>query len=1082
VPHHLLPQSAPLLRSYIKLLQGKEELIVEGANLAALAALAALTLEECEKPLLIITPAVRESHLLEHLPLFSSAPLYELPSWEMLPEEGSLGPSPDISGRRLEVLAQIAQENRPFFLVASLHAALQRVPTSKALTSRQRTLKVGSEVDLYALIAELEALGLEKRPLTQEKGHFSVRGGIIDLFPPQAQQGYRIELSGDLIEEIRLFDPLSQRSTGKVEMVTLAPASELQLLKKGPTLTLPEFLKEPIILFDDLAVLEDKATALGLLTKSDSPLFSPLVQLLSQKNSARRLYFAKEPLSALSEVEKEGSSSHFSWAGCKLKGMRYVSPFVSASELLTSREQPLAQPELLQLISSQKGLELHLALASDKEESDLTKLMEALSLSWKPQSILRGALMESLALPSPPWLLLTPAEWTHKRKELRHAWRAQHYASQEPVEELIPGEHVVHLQQGIGKFLGLEKQKNPLGDEQEYLVIEYAEGAKFFAPVNQAHLLSRYVGTKESGPNLSLLGSNRWQKVREQTEQAIGGFAKELIERGAERSFRGGFAFPPDGELMQQFEAEFPFQETEDQLRAIADVKQDMSSNKAMDRLICGDVGYGKTEVCLRAAFKAVVDGGKQVAVLVPTTLLSLQHLGVFRERMQGFPLRIEALSRLTKPKTAKQILSDLEKGKIDILIGTHRILSSDIAFADLGLMIVDEEQRFGVRAKERLRKLKIGVDCLTLSATPIPRTLYLSIISAREISTIKTPPRDRLPIQTIIAPHNPRLIQTALLRELGREGQIFYIHNRIEELPSIATLLKELVPTARIGIAHGQMDPEEVEEIFEAFKEQRLDILLATTLIENGVDIPNANTILIQRADSFGLADLYQMRGRVGRSDRASFAYFLTASSKPLPEVAKKRLLALAETSGYGGGMKIALRDLEIRGAGDLLGTEQSGHLSAIGFHLYCKLLRRAVERLKKGSRIPEPIDTRIESPFPARIPESYIRETSLRIEFYYRFGQALSLPELEELLTEMRDRFGPPPDELLWLYHLTRLKLFGAERHCTLLKFSDTALTIARKDRQATLRTTLLLPKTRSPEPFADKLLASMKEALSS
>lgn len=1079
---HLLPRSAPLLRSYIKLLQGDEELIVEGANLAALAALASLALEEVGKPLLIITPAVRESHLLEHLPLFSSAPLYELPAWEMLPEEGSTGPSPDISGKRLEVLAQILQEKRPFFLVASLHAALQQVPTYKALTSQQRTLKVGSEVDLYALIAELEALGLEKRPLTQEKGHFSVRGGIIDLFPPQAQQGYRIELCGDSIEEIRLFDPLSQRSSGKSEMVVLAPASELQLLEKGPTLTLPEFLKDPIILFDDLAILEDKATALGLLTKSDSPLFSSLAQLLSQKSSARRLYFTKEPLSALSEVEKGRSSSRFSWAGCKLKGTRYVSPFVSASELLTSREQPLSQPELLTLLSSQKGLELHLALASDKEESDFTKLTSALSLSLKPQTILRGALMESLALPSPPWLLLTPAEWTHKRKELRHAWRAQHYASQEPVEELIPGEHVVHLQQGIGKFLGLEKQKSPLGDEQEYLVIEYAEGAKFFAPVNQAHLLSRYVGTKESGPHLSLLGSNRWQKVREQTEQAIGGFARELIERGAERSFRGGFAFPPDGELMQQFEAEFPFQETEDQLRAIAEVKQDMSSSKAMDRLICGDVGYGKTEVALRAAFKAVVDGGKQVAVLVPTTLLTLQHLDAFRERMQGFPLRIEALSRLTKPKSAKQILSDLAKGKIDILIGTHRILSNDIAFADLGLMIVDEEQRFGVRSKERLRKLKIGVDCLTLSATPIPRTLYLSIISAREISTIKTPPRDRLPIQTIIAPHNPRLIQTALLRELGREGQIFYIHNRIEELPNIAAQLKELVPTARIGIAHGQMDPEEVEEIFEAFKKQRLDLLLATTLIENGVDIPNANTILIQRADSFGLADLYQMRGRVGRSDRASFAYFLTPPNKPLPEVAKKRLLALAETSGYGGGMKIALRDLEIRGAGDLLGTEQSGHLSAVGFHLYCKLLRRAVERLKKGSRMPEPIDTRIESPFPARIPESYIRETSLRIEFYYRFGQVLSLPELEELLAEMRDRFGPPPDELLWLYHLTRLKLFATERNCTLLKFNDISLTIERKDRQATLRTTLLLPKTRAPELFADKLLTSMSQAFSS
>jgi transcription-repair coupling factor (superfamily II helicase) len=659
-----------------------------------------------------------------------------------------------------------------------------------------------------------------------------------------------------------------------------------------------------------------------------------------------------------------------------------------------------------------------------------------------------------------PFALIPQSELGHEKRIRRQKWRSSHHTPASEFHALQPGDLVVHFHSGIGKYLGMEKHANHLGQETEFLSLQYAENSKLFVPLAQAYLVSRYIGAKEEPPSLSELGSKRWHTVRTQAQAQIVGYANDLLQLYAERAAHGGLRYPEDGDLMQRFESDFPYVETGDQLLAIQSIKEDMISEKAMDRLICGDVGYGKTEVAMRAAFKAVVDGKKQVAILVPTTVLAMQHFENFTQRMKGFPICVGVVSRFHTAKEAKETLQKVKSGEIDILVGTHRLLSKDVSIPNLGLVIVDEEQRFGVKAKEHLKKFKATVDCLTLSATPIPRTLYMSLVHARDMSVINTPPQDRLPIKTVIAETDSEIIQNALLREFARGGQAFYIHNRVESIYQKADAIQKLVPSARIGVVHGQMDVDGADQVFHRFKSGEIDLLFATTIVENGIDIPNANTILIERADTYGLADLYQLRGRVGRWNRAAYAYFLIPKNVRLPEIARKRLNALVESSGYGGGMKIAMRDLEIRGAGDILGVQQSGQVSAIGFHLYCKLLKRAIDALKKK----QPIsfnETKMEFSFDARLPEDYINEVSIRMELYHRLGEATTFAEIDELLAEMKDRFGPPPPPVIWLYHLTRIRAFGAARHFSLFKFNHVSLTAEQQLGKTVERHTFILPK---------------------
>jgi len=621
----------------------------------------------------------------------------------------------------------------------------------------------------------------------------------------------------------------------------------------------------------------------------------------------------------------------------------------------------------------------------------------------------------------------------------------------------------------VGRFVGLEKQKSHEGVESDFFVIEYAGGGKLFVPLSQSHLVSRYIGSHEEKPTLHKIGDKKWTRAKTSAQKSIIGYAQDLLTAQAEREHFGGTAVSSDSDDMLLFEEEFPFVETEDQLQAVHAIKGDLCQEKPMDRLVCGDVGYGKTEVAMRAAFKMAVDGGKQVAILVPTTTLAMQHYESFCERMSSFPVRIAILSRFQSRDEIKSSIKSIESGSIDIVIGTHRMISKDVKFKNLGLVIIDEEQRFGVRAKESLKKMARGVDYLTLSATPIPRTLYLSLVSARDLSVINTPPQDRLPIKTIIAEKESGLIKNAALRELAREGQIYYVHNRVETIHKVVKELQEILPDARIKAAHGQMKADDLDDIFHAFKAGTIDILVATTIIENGIDIPNANTILIERSDTFGIADLYQLRGRVGRWNRPAYAYFLTPPNRELPEIAQKRLQALATTSGFGGGMKLAMRDLEIRGAGDILGVRQSGHVSSIGFHLYCKLLKKTIDAIKKKKPVSF-IETKMEFPFNASIPETYVQETSLRLEIYHRLGDAEEATTVEKIREELIDRFGPIHDPTNLLLHLTRIRIAAQNKGYTLLKYDRQTLIT---NRQSEGKKSHILPFFKNASEFEEIIL---------
>jgi transcription-repair coupling factor (superfamily II helicase) len=642
---------------------------------------------------------------------------------------------------------------------------------------------------------------------------------------------------------------------------------------------------------------------------------------------------------------------------------------------------------------------------------------------------------------------------------------------------ISPGEAVVHMNSGIGRYIGIERRPNHLGVETEFMVLEYAEGGKLYVPMEQANLISKYIGSSDEKPELHTLGSSRWKRSREKTEAAIVGYASDLLKLQAERVIKGGFAYPEDSEPVKQFAEEFPYVETPDQLLAIEQIKKDMVSKQSMDRLICGDVGYGKTEVAMRAAFKAVIDGHKQVAVLVPTTVLAMQHFETFSERMANYPIKVGVLSRFVKPKEIENTLEGAANGTIDIIIGTHRLVSQDVTFKNLGLVIIDEEQRFGVKAKEHLKQIRKEVDCLTLSATPIPRTLYMSLTGARDLSIINTPPEDRLPIQSVVCTLSEDLIKNALLRELARDGQSYIIHNRVETIFQMADKIRTLVPTARIVVGHGQMSAQELDMVFHTFKSGKADILVATSIIENGIDIPNANTILIDRADRFGLADLYQMRGRVGRWNRKAYCYFLVPNTKELSEISRKRLSALTLSAGHGGGMKIAMHDLEIRGAGNILGTEQSGHVAAIGFQLYCKLLKKTIAALQKKEAPLFYQEVKIEFPYDARLPEDYVNETTLRMEIYQRLGDAENEKEIDELINEVRDRFGPLPPQVEWLHHITRIRLFAARNSFSYLKLTKVVFLAEQthgKKNKISKKILIQLPKT--PQELEHTILATL------
>jgi transcription-repair coupling factor (superfamily II helicase) len=1058
--------SSPGLIAFQDALKQGNSLLIEELWDCAKALLAVLACKATGQSIILLTGGMREDRLFDNIAQLAPDLAVEFPSWETLPGE-EIAPSPDIIGKRMEAFHTLLTKKGPSIVLCPIASFLQKVPAMETLSPLLTLWKKGATIPFDAIPQKLTDLGYKRAPVVSDKGEFAIRGGIVDLFPASSQDPYRIDFFGDEIDAIRTFDPIGQKSIDKVDSFFLSPAQELPLLQKAARLiSIAEYLKDPLLFWDDVLAIEDAYVAMKNMPGAKSPFFFALADLL-KKLDAQHIFCSASKLEELSAEHKISRATQtkyfqpvsFDALALHFEAIRYFHPLHKVANYFAPVDATEEEASLLDHFHPDKNLSLILINANETEEEEIKKQLANTTLP-KETHFERGFLTSGFVIADLPLAVISNADITHKARIRRQKWRGTYHTPAAEFHQLEPGDLVVHFHSGIGKYLGIEKQVNHLGVETEFLTLQYAEKAKLFVPFSQAHLVSRYIGTKEEPPSLSQLGSKRWQTVRQNAQAQIVGYANDLLRLYAERAAHKSAVYPPDSDLMQQFENDFPYEATSDQLSAVAAIKEDFQSGKTMDRIICGDVGYGKTEVAMRAALKTVLDGGEQVAVLVPTTVLAMQHFETFVDRMRGFPIKIDVVSRFRTVKQIKATLENVENGQVDILIGTHRILSKDVKFKNLGLLIIDEEQRFGVRAKEHLKHLKVGARCLTMSATPIPRTLYMSLISARDMSVISTPPQDRLPIKTIIAETDNELIANALLREFARGGQAFFIHNRVESIYEKASAIQKLVPAARVGIVHGQMDTDDIDTIFHQFKTGALDLLFATTIVESGIDIPNANTILIDRADTYGLADLYQLRGRVGRWNRSAYAYFLIPKNAKLPEVTRKRLNALVESSGYGGGMKIAMRDLEIRGAGDILGLQQSGQVSTIGFHLYCKLLKRAIDAIKKQKAITFE-ETKLEFSYDARLPETYINEVSLRMELYYRFGESSSYAEIDELYAELLDRFGEPPEPVQWLYHLTRIRIFATANHFTLLRFGALSLFAEQQKAKELEKKTLLLPK---------------------
>ncbi|MDP1834508.1 MAG: transcription-repair coupling factor [Chlamydiales bacterium] len=1078
-------------------LRQEQTILLEGLWDAPKALLAAMAMETTGKHILILTGGSQEELRLYHdLALFTDLPVLDYPAWETLPSEG-IAPSPDIVGERYHALKNLLNARKPHLIISSLQACLQKLIKPSTFAELNITIRQGATLPFATLLVKLDAMGYQRRPTASDKGEYAVRGGIVDIFPVGSPDPYRIEFWGDDVESIRTYDPIGQKSTATAGKVEITPGQELELVDKTEELcSIVDYLGDKaIIIFDELLDLEDRYATLVSMSEKPNRAFSSLDALMLDMDKYQKIYLTQTPVEQLSEVRvlDKGGANYYSQSATShhlsfqmfnrtIEAHRLTHPLVRVAEYFGEEhpEEEIGGDQLLELIGTKASdnTKLIFLCASPAEEHNLqAKIVDRqLSLPTDTQFQL-GYLSSGFVVADIATAYVPTTEFTKRYKLRRQKQRSTYHTPPSEIFELSPGDAVVHLNNGIGRFLGLERRPNHVGIETEFMILEYAENSRLFVPMNQAHLVNKYIGSNEEKPRLHTLGSNRWKTTKQTTERAIMGYAADLLQLYAHREIKGGFAYKPDSDDLLAFEEEFPFVETEDQLRAIADIKKDMVSNKAMDRLVCGDVGYGKTEVAMRAAFKAVLDGGKQVAVLVPTTVLAMQHYESFCERMANFPVRIGVLSRFRTAKEMRETLEGVAAGSVDILIGTHRIVSKDVIFANLGLVLIDEEQRFGVRAKEHLKKIRSNVDCITLTATPIPRTLYMSLIGVRDMSVISTPPQDRLPIKTILAEDSDEMIKNALLRELARDGQAYVIHNRVESIFEFASRIKKLLPQARVVVGHGQMDGDELDDVFHAFKSGRADILVATTIVENGIDIPNANTIIIDRADRFGLADLYQLRGRVGRWNRRAYSYLVVPRMRALPEISQKRLAALQETSGYGGGMKLAMRDLEIRGAGDILGTEQSGHVSAIGFHLYCKLLKRTIQALQGG--IPSVLtDTKIEFPIDARLPEEYVNEVSLRMEIYQRLGEAMTWEEVTELWNELKDRFGPPPEPAKWLYHLTRLRVYASRHGFTLLKLERLSMTAEQQKGKTVTTKQFLLKHPRTPVELETNIIQALKK----
>jgi len=1044
---------------------------LSGLTTTAKALYLVLLWQATERPQLVIVDGNRQAEMLfELVETFYDLLVLDresirpqlVPALDVLPGQ-KLSPHAEITEKRAIGLWRLATRRVPI-TITPVASALLRTDSADFYRQLALTLRNGDEVPLEDVVAHLESIGYERREPVEMVGEYSVRGGILDVFPAESARPVRVEFFGDLIESMRRFDVETQRSVVKTEEVTVLPLTEVPRnrgvlmelaakigsrdivpgeafpgwefampLVRPRTSSILSMMDSPLLIFDEPE--QTGAAAERLWKRLEEPdrqgycppseLFLRWDELLQQASAKNQLRLRElemltpdsEPSLHIPTRPSTAFRGNMSIAAAESRTL------VEAGNRVVFFATSTGELERFADILQEYSIPFQLGIEPSDTTPEYLAARAYMAGSVASTYLIKGRVRRGVVLPEAN-LAIFGSEDLFDTSDLvsragPSAARASAFAAD--LADLKPGDYVVHATHGVGRFLGLRELDQGDG-KADFMLLEYAGDAKLYVPLLRMDLVQKYRGAGESTPSLDRLGGATWARTKSRVKAKMREMADELLRLYAERKLAKGFAFSPDGNWQREFEDAFEYTPTKDQLAAIRDIRRDMESEQPMDRLLCGDVGFGKTEVAMRAAFKALGDG-KQVALLAPTTVLTLQHYENFKRRFAPFPVRIEMLSRFRSNKEIKAAIEDIADGKVDIVIGTHRILSNDVQFKDLGLLIIDEEQRFGVRHKERLKQLKKNVDVLTMTATPIPRTLHMSLLGLRDMSVIETPPKDRLAVQTVVSHFNPEIVRAAIEQELSRGGQVYFVHNRIDTIFSRAAMIQELVPQARIAVGHGQMGEAELERVLLGFMRHEYDVFVCTTIVENGLDIPLANTIIIDHAERYGLSELYQLRGRVGRSNRRAYAYLLVPPDSELTDVARKRLAALKEFSDLGAGFKIAALDLELRGAGNLLGGEQHGHIAAVGFDMYIRLLEETVHELK-GEEVPLEIHSTLNLGLDIRIPTEYIADEHQRLRAYKRIADVKDEEGAARVLAELEDRYGGAPEAVHSLFQFSVVK----------------------------------------------------------
>ncbi|MBP7553011.1 MAG: transcription-repair coupling factor [Spirochaetes bacterium] len=1031
---------------------------------SAISLLALSLFKKTDKSILFLCKSDEEAEeFVQDFVSFGIEKCYYFPSFKTTPYSDAVM-SEDVSSQRLEVFKRLLNNDKKI-IVSSVDAVFSSITPKSNLLPFVLNLKKGDLIEIEDLVKRLIQAGYSRVNSVSLSGEFAVRGNIVDIFYSTFKSPVRLDFFDIEIESIRSFNPFTQKSEDALEEVVVPPHKEIVYNESEALSAISELNKldgEP----DQISKIKENITHYQ---KFDGEQY--LINIFYEKASLCS-YFKNDILivNDINSIKKSVSTLFYEFEENYHSSAYHKKPKLSPEKILWTLEEiygmqnfiiecnylndpnnpfdyhygceglPIYLGNIEQFSGDLKrfleeGYKVLIFAVNDIQKERLTTIFKQFDpkddradvvqsgLSILPLSLNYGFLRRSDKI-----LFINDYEIFGKRTKISKHFYTKRTETIESFIDLKPGDYIVHIHHGIGQFLGIERVKS-LGTEKDYISIQYAEGDKIFIPVEQLNFIQKYLSSDMTRPKLDRIGTKSWSKAKERAQRSIEELARELVQLYSERIKVKGFAFSSDAPWQREFEAKFPYDETEDQLLSIEEVKRDMESSKIMDRLICGDVGFGKTEVAIRAAFKAVMSG-RQVIILTPTTILAEQHYENFSERLKDYPVKVEMLSRFRSDQEQKVIINELKDGEIDIIIGTHRLLSNDVVYKNPGLVIIDEEHRFGVKHKEKLKKIRLTIDSISMTATPIPRTLHMSLAKIRDMSVINTPPKERMSVETYVMEFNEDILVEAIRKELGRNGQIFFIYNRVKTIYEMKKYLQKIYPAARVVVAHGQMNEEDLEDIIHQFVHHEYDILLTTTIIESGIDIPRANTIIIDRADRFGLSQLYQLRGRVGRSNLKAYAYLFYDANSAITEDAMKRLRVISEYTDLGSGFKIAMKDLEIRGAGNLFGPEQSGNILAVGFHLYCKLLSDAVKEIQKsedykGEKIEYDKEVYLELNYKGFISDSYISDVKQKIEFYKRIAGVVYHSDIEDIKRTMEDRFGPPPDEALTLLFIAEIRV---------------------------------------------------------